>query len=65
MIHTITHFHYHKAVGMFLVRLAAGQATAAAIPFAKLQIMPQMGHNLPRALWPRLIESIAGHAKTH
>lgn len=48
-----------------LVRVEAGKATAAAIPFATLQIMPMMGHSLPKALWPRLIDSITAHAKAH
>jgi pimeloyl-ACP methyl ester carboxylesterase len=48
-----------------LVRIDAGRATAAAIPFATLQIMPNMGHSLPKALWPRLIDSITAHARAH
>ena len=48
-----------------LVRVEAGKATAAAIPFATLQILPNMGHSLPTALWPRLIDSITTHARAH
>jgi pimeloyl-ACP methyl ester carboxylesterase len=48
-----------------LVRVDAGKATAAAIPYATLQIMPKMGHSLPMALWPRLIDSITAHARAH
>jgi pimeloyl-ACP methyl ester carboxylesterase len=48
-----------------LVRVEAGKATAAAIPYATLQIMPNMGHSLPQALWPRLIDSITAHARAH
>jgi pimeloyl-ACP methyl ester carboxylesterase len=48
-----------------LVRVDGGKATAAAIPYATLLIMPSMGHSLPKALWPRLIDSIANHARTH
>jgi pimeloyl-ACP methyl ester carboxylesterase len=48
-----------------LVRVEAGKATAAAIPYATLQIMPNMGHSLPKALWQRLIDSITAHARAH
>lgn len=48
-----------------LVRVEAGRATAAAIPYATLQIMPKMGHSLPTALWPRLIDSITAHVRAH
>ncbi|GAA4520843.1 MULTISPECIES: alpha/beta fold hydrolase [Nonomuraea] len=49
-----------------LVPLSGGQATAAAIPGAELKVFPGMGHDLPRALWPELVEAVtkltAGHA---
>jgi pimeloyl-ACP methyl ester carboxylesterase len=48
-----------------LVRVEGGKATAAAISGAKLEIIPKMGHSLPRAVWPRLIELIATHASQH
>ena len=35
-----------------LVRIEAGRATARAIPGAKLVEIAQMGHALPRAVWP-------------
>ncbi|MEV0615312.1 alpha/beta fold hydrolase [Nonomuraea sp. NPDC050404] len=35
-----------------LVPLVGGQATAAAVPGARLVTYPGMGHDLPRALWP-------------
>jgi pimeloyl-ACP methyl ester carboxylesterase len=41
-----------------LVNVSGGQATAAAIPGAELVILPGMGHDLPRALWPRIIDAI-------
>jgi pimeloyl-ACP methyl ester carboxylesterase len=41
-----------------LVPLAAGLATAAAIPGADLWTVPGMGHDLPRALWPEMIGRI-------
>jgi pimeloyl-ACP methyl ester carboxylesterase len=42
-----------------LVGLSGGEATAAAIPGAELLVLNGMGHDLPRALWPRIIEPIA------
>ncbi len=45
-----------------MVRPSGGKATAKAIPDARLVIIDGMGHDLPRALWPRLIELIADHA---
>ncbi|MCC7365699.1 MAG: alpha/beta hydrolase [Dehalococcoidia bacterium] len=43
-----------------LVRVEAGQATAAAVPGAKLLIIEGMGHDLPEPYWPRIIDAIAG-----
>src|SRR3954454_24655690 len=41
-----------------LVPVAAGRATAAAIPGAELWLVPGMGHDLPRPLWPDLIARV-------
>jgi pimeloyl-ACP methyl ester carboxylesterase len=41
-----------------LVRPAGGRATAAAVPGARLVTYPGMGHNLPRELWPALLDEI-------
>lgn len=41
-----------------LVQVAGGQATAAAIPDAELMVLPGMGHNLPRELWPTILGAI-------
>jgi pimeloyl-ACP methyl ester carboxylesterase len=41
-----------------LIPLPAGLATAAAIPGADLWVVPGMGHDLPRALWPDLVARI-------
>jgi pimeloyl-ACP methyl ester carboxylesterase len=46
-----------------LVLLAGGKATADAIPGAKLLVVEGMGHALPRAHWPQLIDAIAAHAR--
>ncbi|MBK9610471.1 alpha/beta hydrolase [Candidatus Amarobacter glycogenicus] len=45
-----------------LVTLSGGQATAAAIPGARLVTFPGMGHDLPASLRAKFVEVIAGHA---
>jgi pimeloyl-ACP methyl ester carboxylesterase len=45
-----------------LVSPSGGRATARAIPGADLVMVPDMGHDLPRAAWPTLLDAIAGHA---
>jgi pimeloyl-ACP methyl ester carboxylesterase len=45
-----------------LVAPSGGRATARAIPGAQLMMVDGMGHDLPRAAWPRLIDAIASHA---
>jgi pimeloyl-ACP methyl ester carboxylesterase len=47
-----------------LVRKSGGRATARAIPGARLELIQGMGHDLPEALWPRLIDLIAAHARS-
>lgn len=42
-----------------LVDVSGGRATAAAIPDAELVILPGMGHDMPRELWPQIIDVIA------
>jgi pimeloyl-ACP methyl ester carboxylesterase len=42
-----------------LVSPSGGRATARAIPGAKLMTIPGMGHDLPRAIWPQLIDALA------
>lgn len=41
-----------------LVGVDGGRATAAAIAGARLVIFEGMGHDLPRPLWPRIVEEI-------
>jgi pimeloyl-ACP methyl ester carboxylesterase len=41
-----------------LVNVSGGSATAAAIPGARLVIIPGMGHELPPELWPQLVQEI-------
>jgi pimeloyl-ACP methyl ester carboxylesterase len=45
-----------------MVRPSGGRATAKAIPGAQLMMIRGMGHDLPRAVWPRLTAAIAEHA---
>jgi pimeloyl-ACP methyl ester carboxylesterase len=45
-----------------MVRPSGGRATARAIPGAQLMLIRGMGHDLPRAVWPRLAGAIAEHA---
>jgi len=44
-----------------LVSPSGGRATARAIPGARLLSIEGMGHDLPRVIWPRLIDAIAEH----
>ena len=46
-----------------LVSVSGGEATAAAIPGATLMRVPGMGHDIPRALWPRFIDGIEATAR--
>jgi pimeloyl-ACP methyl ester carboxylesterase len=45
-----------------LIDVSGGEATAAAIPGARLELIRGMGHDLPRQLWPRFVELIAENA---
>jgi pimeloyl-ACP methyl ester carboxylesterase len=45
-----------------LVSPSGGRATARAIAGAELITIAGMGHDLPRVLWPRLIDAISEHA---
>ena len=45
-----------------LVPFAAGQDTAAAIPGARLLAIAGMGHDMPKAIWPQLIDAISALA---
>jgi pimeloyl-ACP methyl ester carboxylesterase len=45
-----------------LVAPSGGRATARAIPGAELMMIEGMGHDLPRAAWPQLIDGIASLA---
>ena len=45
-----------------LVPVDGGRATARAIPGAKLEIVAGMGHELPRGVWPRVIDGVTALA---
>jgi pimeloyl-ACP methyl ester carboxylesterase len=46
-----------------LVSPSGGRATARAIRGSRLMMIRGMGHDLPRAAWPQLIDAIAEHAR--
>jgi pimeloyl-ACP methyl ester carboxylesterase len=46
-----------------LIPVRAGRATAAAIPGAELIEIDGWGHDLPPAVWPRLVEAIARNGR--
>jgi pimeloyl-ACP methyl ester carboxylesterase len=46
-----------------LIDVSGGKATAEAIPGAELVLIEGMGHDLPRALWPRFVSLIAANAQ--
>jgi pimeloyl-ACP methyl ester carboxylesterase len=45
-----------------VVRIEGGRATASAIADAELITIEGMGHDLPKAVWPRVVDAIARHA---
>ncbi|HUS68385.1 MAG TPA: alpha/beta fold hydrolase [Kofleriaceae bacterium] len=42
-----------------LIPVEGGRDTAATVPGARLEIIAGMGHDLPPAIWPRLVDAIA------
>jgi pimeloyl-ACP methyl ester carboxylesterase len=42
-----------------LVSSSGGRATAKAIPGARLLMIKGMGHDMPRGVWPQIIDGIA------
>ena len=46
-----------------LIPVAAGRDTAATIPGARLEIITGMGHNIPEALAPRIVEIVAAFVR--
>jgi pimeloyl-ACP methyl ester carboxylesterase len=45
-----------------LIRPSGGRATARAIPNAQLELIDGMGHDLPRGVWPRILDGIEQNA---
>jgi hypothetical protein len=45
------------------VTLSGGQATATAVPSAKLITYPGMGHDLPEILWNEITEAIVANTE--
>ena len=46
-----------------LVRPSGGKATARRIPGARLITIDGMGHDLPREVWPRIVDAIVANAR--
>jgi pimeloyl-ACP methyl ester carboxylesterase len=44
-----------------LVTVSGGKATAAAVPGSELVVIPGMGHDLPEAVWDRIIDAIVAN----
>ncbi|HEU4974447.1 MAG TPA: alpha/beta hydrolase [Baekduia sp.] len=47
-----------------LVAPSGGRATAKAIPGARLLTIPGMGHDLPRGVWPQVLDAVEDLART-
>lgn len=47
-----------------IIQLSGGERTAELVPGAQLLVLNDMGHDLPRALWPVLVDAVASHAET-
>jgi pimeloyl-ACP methyl ester carboxylesterase len=45
-----------------IVGVSGGEATAAAVPGARLLLVPGLGHELPRGVWETLADAIAENA---
>jgi pimeloyl-ACP methyl ester carboxylesterase len=46
-----------------MIKPSGGRATARAIPGARLLEIEGMGHDLPRGVWPRILDAISEHAR--
>jgi pimeloyl-ACP methyl ester carboxylesterase len=46
-----------------LIEVSGGEATAQAIPEARLVVVPGMGHDLPEPVWSVVIDAIADNAR--
>jgi pimeloyl-ACP methyl ester carboxylesterase len=48
-----------------LVRPEGGEATARAVPRSELLVIEGMGHDLPKGVWPRIVEAMSRHTEAH
>ncbi|MEU8762880.1 alpha/beta hydrolase [Streptomyces sp. NPDC048659] len=46
-----------------LIDPSGGRRTADLIPGAELLLIPDMGHDRPRALWPQLVDALVRHTR--
>jgi pimeloyl-ACP methyl ester carboxylesterase len=46
-----------------LIHVSGGEATARAIPGARLVVVPGMGHDLPEGVWPIVIDAIVANSR--
>jgi pimeloyl-ACP methyl ester carboxylesterase len=46
-----------------LIAPSGGEATARAIPGARLLVIPGLGHELPPAVWPELVAAVVANAR--
>ncbi len=46
-----------------LISVSGGEATAAAVPGARLHVIEGMGHDLPMAFLPELVGAVVGHVR--
>jgi pimeloyl-ACP methyl ester carboxylesterase len=46
-----------------LVDVSGGEATAKAVPGARLVLVPGMGHDLPVGVWPVVLDALVANAK--
>jgi pimeloyl-ACP methyl ester carboxylesterase len=46
-----------------LITPGGGEATAAAMPNADLLVLSHMGHDLPRELWPTIVDAVTLHTE--
>ena len=44
-----------------IIQLSGGERTAELVDGAQLLVLNEMGHDLPRAMWPVLVDAVAAH----
>ncbi|MEU6126979.1 alpha/beta hydrolase [Streptomyces sp. NPDC047123] len=47
-----------------LITPSGGERTAELVPGARLLLVPDMGHDRPRELWPELVGAVAAHTES-